>query len=123
VKPIPITRFPKIDMTARSVALLILVFFSGSSPLRAQSKSLSAEKRAQAEKAALSFMAANSVPGISLAVVRDGELVWPQHFGMAENFVPATSSTPFRLRSISKPITLPPRTSASKISLGKRPEQ
>ena len=52
-------------------------------------------------------MAANSVPGISVAVVLDGELVWSQGFGMAdlENFVPATSSTLFRLGSISKPIT------------------
>lgn len=52
-------------------------------------------------------MAANSVPGISVAIVQDGELVWSQGFGMAdlENFVPATSSTLFRLGSISKPIT------------------
>jgi CubicO group peptidase (beta-lactamase class C family) len=52
-------------------------------------------------------MAANSVPGISVAVVQDGELVWSQSFGMAdlENFVPATSATLFRLGSISKPIT------------------
>ena len=52
-------------------------------------------------------MAANSVPGVSAAVVQDGELVWSAGFGMAdlENFVPATSSTLFRLGSISKPIT------------------
>jgi len=52
-------------------------------------------------------MAANSVPGISVAVVQDGELVWSEGFGMAdlENFVPATSSTLFRLGSISKSIT------------------
>ena len=107
MKPIPITRLQRIGKTTGSIALLLLVFFSGSSPLRAQSKSLSAEKRAQVEKAASSFMAANSVPGISVAVVQDGELVWSQGFGMAdlENFVPATSSTLFRLGSISKPIT------------------
>ena len=52
-------------------------------------------------------MAANSVPGVSVAVVQDGELVWSAGFGMAdlENFVPATSFTLFRLGSISKPIT------------------
>lgn len=63
--------------------------------------------RAQIEKAASSFMAANSVPGISIAVVDGGELVWSQGFGMAdlENFVPASSSTLFRLASISKTIT------------------
>ncbi len=52
-------------------------------------------------------MATNSVPGISVAVVQDGELAWAEAFGMSdlENFVPATSSTLFRLGSISKPIT------------------
>lgn len=42
-----------------------------------------------------------------MAVVQDNELAWSAGFGMAdlENFVPATSSTLFRLGSISKPIT------------------
>ncbi len=77
------------------------------SPLRAQARSLSPEKRAQIEKSASSFMATNSVPGISVAVVQDGELVWSGGFGMAdlENFVPATPATLFRLGSVSKPIT------------------
>jgi serine beta-lactamase-like protein LACTB len=107
VKPTPFTRFPKFVVTASSFALLLIAFFAGSAPVRAQNKSLSSEKRAQIEKAASSFMAANSVPGISVAVVQDGELVWSSGFGMAdlENFVPATSSTLFRLGSISKSIT------------------
>lgn len=52
-------------------------------------------------------MAANSAPGISVAVVQEGELVWSSGFGMAdlENFVPATSETLYRLGSISKPIS------------------
>jgi serine beta-lactamase-like protein LACTB len=105
VKPIPIVLVPKTGRTACALALLVLSF--GSAALQAQSKSLSAEKRARIEKAASSFMAANSVPGISVAIVQDGELVWSEGFGMAdlENFVPATSSTLFRLGSISKPIT------------------
>jgi CubicO group peptidase (beta-lactamase class C family) len=96
----------KIGKTTCAITLLLLVFFLGPSSLGAQSKSLSSDKRAQVEKAASSFMATNSVPGISVAVVRT-ELVWSQSFGMAdlENFVPATSLTLFRLRSISKPIT------------------
>src|SRR5208282_6432024 len=100
-------RLPNTARAAAPFALLLLGFFLCPAPLRAQNKSLSAEKRAQIEKAASSFMAANSVPGISAAVVQDGELVWSTGFGMAdlENFVPATSSTLFRLGSISKPIT------------------
>lgn len=75
--------------------------------LSAQQKSFSHEKRLAIEKAAASFMAANSVPGLSAAVVLEGEPRWSEGFGMAdlENSSPATSSTLFRLGSISKPIT------------------
>ena len=52
-------------------------------------------------------MAARKAPGISAAVVQDGEFVWSAGFGMAdlENSVRATSQTLYRLGSISKPIT------------------
>jgi serine beta-lactamase-like protein LACTB len=107
VKPTPIVRSPHTTRTMWLFAVLLLVISLSSTPLHAQTKSLSADKRAQIEKAASSFLAANSVPGISVAVVQDGELLWSAGFGMAdlENFVPATSSTLFRLGSISKPIT------------------
>jgi len=77
------------------------------SPLSAQQKSLPLEKRAAIEKAVASFMSANSIPGLSAAVVLEGEPRWSQGFGMAdlENSSPATSSTLFRLGSISKPIS------------------
>jgi len=85
-----------------SVAALLCV-----QPLAAQQKSISQEKRLAIEKAVASFMSANSVPGLSAAVVIDGEPRWSQGFGMAdlENFSPATSATLFRLGSISKPIS------------------
>lgn len=75
--------------------------------LPAQQKNLSQEKRLAIEKAVASFMAANSVPGLSAAVVLEGEPRWSEGFGMAdlENSSPATSSTLFRLGSISKPIS------------------
>jgi len=52
-------------------------------------------------------MAANNIPGLSVAVVQNGEFVWSGGFGMAdlENSVPATVETLFRLGSISKPLT------------------
>lgn len=86
---------------------LLLVILSLASGTVAQQKSLSPEKRANVEKAISSFMSANKVPGIGAAVVLDGEPVWSAGFGMAdlENSVPVTSSTLFRLGSISKPIT------------------
>lgn len=75
--------------------------------LPAQQKSLAQEKRWLIEKAVASFMASNSVPGLSAAVVLEGEPRWSEGFGMAdlENYSPATSSTLFRLGSISKPIS------------------
>src|SRR5207248_1430856 len=84
---------------------LLTLFWAVALP--AQQKNLSQEKRVAIEKAVASFMAANSVPGLSAAVVLDGEPRWSEGFGMAdlENFSPATSSTLFRLGSISKPIS------------------
>jgi serine beta-lactamase-like protein LACTB, mitochondrial len=92
----------------RSTVLRLLILLLGSiSPSPAQQKSLPAEKRAEIEKAVSSFMSANSVPGIGAAVVLDGEPAWSGGFGMSdlEDSAPATSSTLFRLGSISKPIT------------------
>ena len=90
----------------RSLLLLVL-FLAGTAPLSAQQKDLSPEKRREIEKAVASFMSANSVPGVGAAVVLDSEPAWSAGFGMAdlENYSPATSSTLFRLGSISKPIT------------------
>lgn len=52
-------------------------------------------------------MSANNAPGLSAAVVLEGEPRWSEGFGMAdlENSSPATSSTLFRLGSVSKPIS------------------
>jgi len=74
---------------------------------RAEQAKLSTERRTQIEDAVSKFMAANSVPGIAVAVVLNGEEVWSEGFGMAdlENSVPVTPHTLFRLGSISKPIT------------------
>lgn len=51
-------------------------------------------------------MQADGLPGISLAVVRDGQLALARGFGWAdiERKVPATPRTPYRLASLSKPI-------------------
>jgi serine beta-lactamase-like protein LACTB, mitochondrial len=107
VNPTLIVRHPKTVWIAQMFTFALVVLSLGSVSLHAQTESLSVEKRAQIEKAASSFLAANSVPGISVAVVQDGELLWSSGFGMAdlENFVPATPFTLFRLGSISKPIT------------------
>jgi CubicO group peptidase (beta-lactamase class C family) len=73
----------------------------------AQESKLAPATRKEIENAVAKFMALNSVPGISVAVVKNGEYVWSAGFGMAdlENSVPATSQTLYRLASLSKPIT------------------
>jgi CubicO group peptidase (beta-lactamase class C family) len=78
-----------------------------SAGVKAQDHTLSSEKRAQIEKAVSAFMTANSVPGISVAIVENGQHVWSSGFGMSdlEDSAPATPSTLYRLGSISKPIT------------------
>jgi CubicO group peptidase (beta-lactamase class C family) len=45
------------------------------------------------------------IPGLSAAVVRDGELVWSQGFGLADvdNGIEATPDTPYGLASVTKP--------------------
>lgn len=91
----------------KSIVFFFLFSLFSGAELPAQQKNLAQEKRLSIEKAVASFMSENSVPGLSAAVVLDGEPRWSQGFGMAdlENFSPATSSTLFRLGSISKPIS------------------
>ena len=73
----------------------------------AQPAHLAPEKRAHLETAISRFMAANSVPGVSVAVVENAAVEWTAGFGTAdlENLAPATSRTLYRLASISKSIT------------------
>jgi serine beta-lactamase-like protein LACTB, mitochondrial len=89
------------------VFCLLALFLSSASAATAQQKNLSAEKRVAIEKAVSTFMSANAVPGIGVAVVLEGEPAWSAGFGMSdlEDSAPATSSTLFRLGSISKPIS------------------
>ncbi len=87
--------------------ILFLLLATSALPAHAQESKLAPEKQAKIEATISKFMAANSAPGISAAVVENGEYVWSAGFGMAdlENFVPATSVTLYRLGSISKPLT------------------
>ena len=84
-------------------ALLLLVF-----PLLAQQlPALPAATVAVVEKDVTSFMSEKNVPGLSIAIVENGALVWENGYGLAdlENFVPAKAGTVYRLASVSKPIT------------------
>jgi CubicO group peptidase (beta-lactamase class C family) len=57
------------------------------SPAIVQSGQLSNEKQGKIKNAVSTFMAANKIPGISAAVVRDGKFAWSAGFGMADQLV------------------------------------
>ncbi len=101
-------RRPRLSFTlARISATIAIALGLLSAPAVAQSGRLALEKHAQLKKAIVRFMAANSTPGVSVAVVENGVAEWSAGFGSSdlENRVPATSHTLYRLASVSKPIT------------------
>ena len=63
---------------------LILLLAASALPALAQEGKLAPEKQAKIEAAISKFMAAGSAPGISAAVVENGEYVWSAGFGMAD---------------------------------------
>src|SRR3954470_15530262 len=87
--------------------LVVAIFLLCSATSLAQDQKLSAEKRSQIEAAVSKFMASTHVPGISVAVVENGQYEWSAGYGFAdlENNVPAREHTLFRLASISKTLT------------------
>jgi len=68
---------------------------------------LPSEKIAGIEKLVAAFISKNDVPGLSIAVVVDGQLAWSKGYGFAdiENRVPATATTAYRSASIGKTMT------------------
>src|SRR5579863_6594894 len=53
-----------------------------------------------------SRMAALHVPGVSVAVIRDGKIAWARGFGVTKlDGAPVTENTLFQAGSISKPVT------------------
>ena len=85
----------------------IAVFLAAAACSSAQDQKLSAEKRNRIEAAVSRFMASTHVPGVSVAVVENGEYEWAEGFGFAdlENNSPASEHTLYRLGSISKSLT------------------
>ncbi len=90
-----------------SVLLALLLIIGSASQSSAQAGKLAPEKRTRIEDAVSKFMATSGAPGVSVAVVLNGENVWSEGFGMAdlENNVPVTPQTLFRLASVSKSLT------------------
>lgn len=96
-------------LRAYGIRLLIGILFSmgfATSSI-AQNQSLANAKRTAIEAAVAKFMDSTHVPGVSVAVVENGEYEWASGFGLTdvENNVPASEYTLYRLGSISKPLT------------------
>ena len=61
----------------------------------------------ESRRLAHALLLEDNLPGLSVAVARDGEIVWTQGFGWAdlEGRMPVTPRTQFRLGSVSKTLT------------------
>ena len=86
---------------------ITLVLFATGHLVLGQDVKLAPEKRTQIEGAAANFLATTHTPGVSIAVVENGQYEWASGFGFAdlENNVPVSEHTLFRLASISRPLT------------------
>src|SRR5258708_6948630 len=89
------------------IPALLVLLFATAAPLQSQESAVSKEKRAQIETAVSNFLTSTHVPGVSVAVVENGQYEWGAGFGYAdlENNAPASEHTLFRRASTSKPLT------------------
>jgi N-acyl-D-amino-acid deacylase len=99
-------------MKLRLFSLVILVLLICVAPLLATDDEVQITGPPQSglepfDKLMTTFLANHQIPGASLAVTRNGRLVYARGFGWADRKArePVTPSSLFRLASISKPIT------------------
>ncbi len=94
---------------ARSLRFAVGISLALAPPALAQTPKpgLPAPRIAAVEAVLEAAMERHGIPGLSVAVVVDLELVWSAGLGMAdvENDVPARPETVYRLASLSKPLT------------------
>lgn len=93
---------------AKTFILALMVCILLAPQLSAQISSvLSPETRTKVDSAVEAFRQKTSAPGVSIALVQNGQLIYANGYGFAdlENSVPATAETLYRLASISKTIT------------------
>jgi len=88
------------------VAALALCLILASA-VRCPARDLASEKTTAIDAAIARFMAEKRVPGLSAAIVTDGQLSLERGYGLSdvENQVPASAATVYRLASISKMLT------------------
>ena len=75
---------------------------------RQDSKSaISGDQTSKIDAAVTAFRSRPSIPGISVAIARDNQIIFRRGYGLAdlENQVPATAVTVFRIASVAKSLT------------------
>ena len=106
-------------MTQRKIAPLLALliaspWFVAGTPLAAQSAAAAghasrdfSSAAAEARELVKVWLAEHDAPGLTIAVMVGGEIVWSQGFGMAdlENRVPVRPHTKMRIGSVSKSLT------------------
>lgn len=90
--------------TISRVVIVLLFFFCVNS---VESQTLSQQKVREIEELITAKISKDRIPGLSIAIAREGSIVFSNGYGMAdfENFVPAKPTTAYRSASIGKPIT------------------
>ena len=90
-----------------AVRALLLALLCAAPAFAQQPQRLPEEKIKKIEQLISTEMSRQQIAGLSVAVVTDNQLRWSAGYGFAdlENFVPARSTTVYRLGSISKPVT------------------
>jgi serine beta-lactamase-like protein LACTB, mitochondrial len=85
----------------------VLFAFLGALAASAEAQTLAPGKSEAVDRIIGAWLKKNAVPGASVAIALDGEVVWSRGYGLAdvENGVPAKPETIFRSASIGKPIT------------------
>jgi CubicO group peptidase (beta-lactamase class C family) len=100
---------PKSFQRFKAKFAAFILFGSLTIPLFAQAQSNRPEKPdfSTVRKLIQEQLATTSIPSLSVAVVRRGEIIWEEGFGFAdrENHIPATEHTMYYLASMSKTIT------------------
>ncbi|MFO7684070.1 MAG: serine hydrolase domain-containing protein [Chloroflexota bacterium] len=83
---------------------LVIVLMAGCTLSAAKQEELDAETLDALETELEDLRQEMKIPGMSAAVVKDGELVWARGFGYAdiEHQIPATPETPYHLASVTK---------------------
>lgn len=68
---------------------------------------ISADKTSRIEAAIAAFKSQRSIPAMSVAIVKDNQIIFRRGYGLAdlENKVPATADTVFRIASVTKSLT------------------